>query len=362
MNLQTRSGIVCHTLGVIAALLLSSVACAESLLVVRKSGDAIDFIDPGSGQRLATVAVGYAPHEVAVSPDGRQAVVSNYGSRERPGSSLSLIDLEHPAELRRIDLSPHQRPHGVAWFAADRVAVTAEASKSLLIVEPSTGRMIAAIDTGQDISHMVAVAADGRHAYVANIGSGTTTAIDIAAGSKLRDLATGEGSEGLALSPDGRELWVGARAVGEIAVVDTESGHVLERLSLPGIPIRLAMTPDGERVLVSCAGSSELVMFERKTRRELARRKVDVPLAAAAAERPFAKLAPGSALPVGLALARDGRSVYVAATMADRILRYDIERLDPLAIIEVEGEPDGMGVTESLPQAPCHGCADTPAK
>jgi DNA-binding beta-propeller fold protein YncE len=308
------------------------------------------------------VVVGHAPHEVSVSPDGRHAVVSNYGTREAPGSTLSILDLEQPRELRRIELAPHQRPHGVAWFAHDRIAVTTEASKSLLVVEPSTGRVVAAIDTGQEVSHMVAVAADGQRAYVANIGSGTTTALDLAMGRKLHDLPTGDGSEGLALSPDGRELWVGARGAGELAVVDTLSGKVLERLALPGVPIRLAMTPDGRRVLVSCAGSSELVMYDRESRRELARAKVAVPLAPDAAQRPFAGLAPGSALPVGLAIALDGRSAYVAATMADKILRYDIERLDLLAVIEVAGEPDGMGLTSMQQKALCHGCDAPPSE
>ena len=117
-------------------------APAETLLVVRKTDDAMDFIDPGSGLRLATVALGHAPHEVSVSPDGQRAVVSNYGTREQPGSTLSLVDLEQPREIRRIDLTPHTRPHGVAWFANDRIAVTTEGSKHLLVVEPDSGRIV----------------------------------------------------------------------------------------------------------------------------------------------------------------------------------------------------------------------------
>jgi hypothetical protein len=95
--------------------------------------------------------------------------VSNYGSRDKPGSTLSIVDLEQPRELRRIDLAPHTRPHGVAWFAPDRIAVTTEGSQHLLIVEPESGRIVRAIATGQDISHMVAVDASGDRAYV-NIG------------------------------------------------------------------------------------------------------------------------------------------------------------------------------------------------
>ena len=340
----------------VAATCLAGTACAETLLVVRKSGDALDFVDPGSGLPLASVPTGHAPHEVSVSPDGRRAVVSNYGTRDRPGTALSIVDLVEPRELLRIDLAPHSRPHGVAWFAADRIAVTAEGSGQLLVVDPDAGRVVAAIATGQDISHMVVVSRDGARAYVTNIGSGTTTALDLAAGRKLGDAATGAGSEALALTPDGRELWVAARAAGSIAVLDTSTLEIAARIPLAGVPIRIAMTPDGRTALVTCAGSAELVAFDVATHRELARRKVDVPLAPGAAQRPFAALAPGSSLPVGLLVARDGRTAYVAATMADRVVQFDAATLAPLRSSDVGGEPDGLASTEVLPRARCHAC------
>jgi len=344
-------------------LLLLATACflagpvaAETLLVVRKSGDAVDFMDPGSGLRLASVAVGHAPHEVSVSPDGRRAAVSNYGTREQPGSTLSIVDLEQPRELQRIELAPHTRPHGVAWYAADRIAVTTEGSKHLLIVDATTGQVVHALETAQETSHMVAVSADAARAYVTNIGSGTTTAFDLTAGRKLGDIATGAGSEALALTPDGSQLWVAARADGQLAVIDTSSLAVTARLALPGVPIRITITPDGKTALVTCAGSAELLAFDVARQELRARRKVDVPLAPGAAERPFAKLVPGSVLPVGLLLARDGRSVFVAATMGDRVVQYDTVRLEVLRSIEVGGEPDGLGSTPLQPRAVCHGC------
>lgn len=350
--------ILCVVLAWLAVAPLAHVA-AETLLVVRKTDDALDFVDPGSGLRLATVALGHAPHEVSVSPDGKRAAVTNYGTRERPGSTLSIVDLEQPREVRRIDLTPHTRPHGVAWFAPDRIAVTTEGSQSLVTVDPDAGRVVGAIGTGQDVSHMVAVSADAARAYVTNIGSGTTTALDLVAGRKLGDIATGAGSEALALTPDGRELWVAARAAGEIAVVDTDTLAIVARLPLPGIPIRIAMTPDGTTALVTCAGSSELVAFDVATRALRRRVKVDVPLAPDAAERPFARLAPGSALPVGLLVSGDGRRAFVAATMGDRVVQYDVSTLAPSRTIEVGGEPDGLAATMVLPVAACHACERT---
>jgi len=331
-------------------------ASAETLLVVRKSVDALDFVDPGTGLRLATAPVGHAPHEVAVSPDGRRAVVSNYGTRERPGSTLSIVDLEHARELRRIDLAPHQRPHGVAWFAPDRIAVTVEGSKHLLVVDPYSARVLAAIATGQEVSHMVAVSNDGTRAFVTNIGSGTTTALDLTTGHKLGDVVTGGGSEALALTPDGDELWVAARADGQVTVVDAASLEVKERIPLPGAPIRIAMSQDGRMALVTCAGTREVVALDVAARRERARGRVEAALANGAADRPLAGLAPGSALPVGLLVSRDGRSAYVAATMADRVVQFDITTLEPVRSISVAGEPDGLGSTAVMPRAACHAC------
>jgi DNA-binding beta-propeller fold protein YncE len=343
-------------LGCIAAVLAAAPVAAETLLVVRKSDDAVDLVDPGSGSRLASVSLGYAPHEVSVSPDGRRAAITNYGSRERPGSTLSIVDLEQPRELRRIDLAPHTRPHGVAWFAPDRIAVTTEGSQQLLVVEPDSGRIVRAIATGQDISHMVAVDARGQRAYVTNIGSGTTTALDLTAGRKLGDLATGAGSEALTLTPDGRELWVAARADGHLAVVNTQKLEVAARLPLPGIPIRIAMTPDGRTVLVTCAGTAEIVAFDVATRSERARRKVDVPKAPGATQRSLARLAPDSVMPIGLLVSGDGATAFVAATMGDVVVHFGTRTLEPLRTIDVGGEPDGLAVTPVLPKAACHAC------
>ena len=347
-------------LGLLATVLSVAPAAAETLLVVRKSDAAIDLIDPGSGARLASVSLGYAPHEVSVSPDGRLAAVSNYGSREQPGSTLSIVDLEQPRELRRIDLAPHTRPHGVAWFAPDRVAVTTEGSKHLLIVEPESGRIVSAIATDQDVSHMVVVDAGGQRAYVTNIASGTTTALDLAAGRKLTDLATGAGSEALALTPDGRELWVAARAAGELVIVNTHKPEVTARLPLPGIPIRIAITPDGRTALVTCAGTAEIVAFDVATRSERARRRVDVPKAPGADQRSLARLAPDSVLPIGLLISGDGASAFVAATMGDVVVQFATKSLEPLRTIGVGGEPDGLAVTAVLPKATCHACEPAP--
>jgi YVTN family beta-propeller protein len=333
-----------------------SAAHAETLLVVRKSAEALDLIDPGSGVRLASIAVGFAPHEVAVSPDGKLAAVTNYGTREKPGTTLSIVDLEQPREIRRIDLAPHTRPHGVDWYAPDRVAVTTEGSQSLLIIEPTEGRILSASSTGQDVSHMVDVAPDGRRAYVANIGSGSLTAIDLTDGGAVRTVQTGAGTEGVAVTSDGRQVWVLARAQGALVRLDAATLERLGGAALPGIPIRIVFDPKGSRAYVTRAASADIVALDTASGQPIAERKLDVRPAKGAEERPMASIAPGSSLPIGLAVSGDGASVYVAATMGDVVLRLDAKTLDVLGTIEVGGEPDGLALTAVMPQAHCHAC------
>lgn len=344
---------------------VSPAAMADTLLVVRKSAGALDFIDPGSGLTLASVAVGYAPHEVAVAPDGRHAAVSNYGTSGQPGSTLSIVDLQRPRELRRIDLSPHTRPHGVAWYAPDRVAVTTEGSQRLLLVDPWRGAVVADIRTGQDTSHMVAVAPDQQRAFIANVGSGSLTAASLEDSTSTKatvlTVETGAGTEAIAVRPDGREVWLAARAAGTLVRLDATSLERIGQVDLPGVPIRVAFSRDGRRAFVTCAGSAEVIAFDASNGRELRRRKIDVPLASGAADRPAASLARGSPLPVGLLVAPDDRSVYVAATLADRVVQLDARTLEVVRTIDVTGEPDGLGITAVMPKAECHACEDNAA-
>ena len=326
---------------------------AETLLVVRKSAGAVAFVDPGSGVTLDSVPVGFAPHEISRSPDGRLAAVTNYGTRERPGSTLSVIDLEHPRELRRIELGAWRRPHGVVWYAEDRIALTTEEPAALLIVDPRAGKVVSQTATNQPGSHMVVVAPIGVRAFVTNRSGASTTVIDLASGHKLADVRTGDGSEAIAVTPSGNEVWVAAREAGTITVLDARTFEVLATVPVPGHPIRIVMTPNGT-ALVSCAESSELVAFDAGARREIGRVTLDVAVSGAVQGRTGSR-SPGGVVPVGIVSAGDS-TAYVAATRADKVLVLAVPALEVLRTIDVPGEPDGMALTPIMPQAVCHAC------
>jgi YVTN family beta-propeller protein len=159
---------------VVAMLLLVSVANAAdsgTLLVLNKSDNTVSLIDLANRKVVATVPTGIGPHEVAVSPNGKLAVVANYGA-QTPGSSLTVIDIPAKKVLKTIELGEYRRPHGIVWLKGDEVALTAEANKALLVVDVNTGKVLSNVVTDQNVSHMVVVSPKHAKAFVANIGSG----------------------------------------------------------------------------------------------------------------------------------------------------------------------------------------------
>ena len=64
----------------------SALALDGTLLVSNRSGGSVSFIDLTTRVEIARVPVGpRIPHEVAVSPDGRLALTSEYGPNTSPG-------------------------------------------------------------------------------------------------------------------------------------------------------------------------------------------------------------------------------------------------------------------------------------
>ena len=64
-----------------------------TLIVANMADNTANIIDVASRSTINIVPTGAGPHEVAVSHDGRWAVVSNYGIRGAPGNSLTVIDV-----------------------------------------------------------------------------------------------------------------------------------------------------------------------------------------------------------------------------------------------------------------------------
>lgn len=326
-------------IAVLAALGASTGAVADTLVVLNKSDATASLIDLARGAAVATLPTGEAPHEVDVSPDGRLALVANYGTRTAPGSTLTLIDVPGARVVRTIALGEHRRPHGVKWLDGRRAVVTAEASKALLVVDVEEGRVTAAVPTGQEVSHMVALTPDRKRAFVASIGSGTVTAIDLEAAKAAGVVATGKGAEGIEVTPDGNQVWVTNREADTVSVLDAQTLATVATLPSASFPIRARVTPDGAWVLVSNARTGDLAVFDARQRKEARRIKLDAKLRATEGRlMTFGD----SSVPIGVVVHPGGKRAWVAHANADVITVLDLEKWAAAGTLSAGREPDGM--------------------
>ena len=341
-------------------------ALIGTLIVLNKSDNTAMLIDLVSGQVKATVPTGIGPHEVAVSPDGKWALVSNYGGKE-PGNSLTVIDIQSGKKLKDIQLGEYHRPHGLAWLkegsperhgrAGSQVLVTAEAEKSLLIVNIDSGKVEIVIRTEKDVSHMVVATKDDQRAFVANIGSGSVTVIDLKKGVVVQSITTGAGAEGIALSADEKELWVTNRASDKVSIVDTKSLQVVDTLHSGSFPIRVKFTSDGEYALVSNARSGNVTVFDVEKRKEVRKISFEVETVKEQDQRLFGDRFGNSPVPIGIVIPPDGPALrdprlgtprrekfaYVANSNADVVVVVDLAEWKVTGWIKAGREPDGLG-------------------
>jgi YVTN family beta-propeller protein len=318
---------------------VSGAAAADTLVVLNKSDATASLIDLAKGVKVATLPTGQAPHEVDVSADGKRALVANYGTREAPGNSLTLLDVPGARVVRTIDLGTHQRPHGVKWLDGRRAAVTSEASKALLVVDVDAGKVESAIGTGQEVSHMVALAPDGARAFVASIGSGTVTAVDLKEGKSAKVMATGAGAEGIDVTPDGKQVWVTNREADTVSVLDARDLSVVATLPGGGFPIRARVTPDGRWALVSNARGGDLTVFDARKLTEA--RRIALKAELRTTEGRLMQFGTSS-VPIGVVVHPGGKRAWVAHANADVITILDLEKWTASGSLKAGREPDGM--------------------
>ena len=311
-----------------AAVCTADAQTAKSVIAALNKGEStLALIDPVSMKVMAKVATGDSPHEVVLSSDGKTAYVANYGA-QTPGSSISIIDVATAKEIRRVDLSPILRPHGLQ-FLAGKLYFTSETNRLIARYDFAANKVDWIMGTGQNGSHMVVASSDQKRFYTANIGSDSITSFEFQnvppAGSRITHIAVGKQPEAIDLSPDGKEVWTGLNVDGAVDIVDTASNKQKERVNIGGRPYRVKFTPDGKSVICTMIAAKELLIIDAATRKELRRMKLE-------------------SVPMGIVFSADGKTAFVTVAEPDAVLKIDLEKMQITGRAISGSGPDGIAV------------------
>jgi DNA-binding beta-propeller fold protein YncE len=304
-----------------------------TVLVGNMDDDSVWLIDVPSGVRRAVIPTHIAPHEVAVSADGRVAVVTNYGDQRGPGNLIQILDVARGTVTGEIEVDGYERLHGIAFLPGDSLLVlTSERTGEILVVGLSDRAVRRKLPTGGRASHMLSLG--GPWIYAANITDGTVSRIDPAGASATLTWPAGTRTEGVAATPDGLEGWTGSMEGGDVVGVEGTTGTVVARVTGLGVPYRLAVTPDGNTVLVSDPEHHALVLIDRHAGSLLGR--VDV--AAAATEAGLG----AEPSPQGFTVSPDGRWAFVSTKEVNSVAVVDLRTRRVVRFLPSGAGPDGI--------------------
>ncbi len=165
----------------------------------------LGVLDLASGKVLKQIPVGVAPYDVVLTPDGKQAFVSNWGGRHPRAGEPTAPSAGTPALVDE---------RGVA------------ASGTVSVVDLVTGAEILQVTTGLHPCDLE-LSPDGSRLYVANANSDTVSVIDTATRKVIGEIdvrpdpgvAFGSSPNALALDEGGRTLFVANGGNNAVAVV-----------------------------------------------------------------------------------------------------------------------------------------------
>src|SRR5258708_39589408 len=208
---------------------------SPALLVLNKDANEMAIVDPSAMKVVGHIRVGEGPHEVAT--DGKLAFVANYGSHT-PGNTISVIDLATWKEIKRVDLSPMQRPHGIVARGGKGHFTVEDPTSPLPHPSPTrppelrppdgevssydpSGQGGLSWSTGEYGTHMLVISEDGKKIFTTNIQSNSVSVWEREgpAGPPGATIPVGKGPEGIDTPSDRRRGWVVHSQDGGISII-----------------------------------------------------------------------------------------------------------------------------------------------
>jgi YVTN family beta-propeller protein len=259
------------------------------------------------------------PFDVAITPDGRYAYVTNGGN-----NAVSVINIATNTLASTVTV-------GVAPFAVaitpdgDYAYVTNGGSASVSVISTTSNKVSATITVGIG-PYGVAFSPDGRYAYVTNFGTSTVSVVSTALTMVVATVPVGNSPQGVAVSPDGQCVYVADFGAGTVSVISTVSNTVTATVTVEAGPNDVAVTPDGGYVYVVNSGSGSVSVIDTSTNLVIAR-------------------VAGFNQPSGLALTPSGAYTYVSNLGGDTVSVINTATNTITAVLSAGRGPYGLAVT-----------------
>jgi YVTN family beta-propeller protein len=222
------------------------------------------------------IGVGSVPKYVAVTPDNRYILVSNWCSGD-----LSIIDLNSHTEIKRVTLGAH--PRGIVVDAQSRYAYIAIMGGSSIAVLDLRDFSLSRIAKVGITPRHLCLSPDGRYLYATFNNEGKVGKIDLTTRTLVAKVRSGKAPRSMVLSADGAYLYVVNYNDANISKIQTSDMAVWQKIKSPLHPIGITIDDLYNRIWVACYSGSIAVYHDRRIGQPLAD---TAPIAAKTADLP----------------------------------------------------------------------------
>lgn len=256
-----------------------------SVVVVEEMLGRVTILNSDDPARRVSVAVGFKPHEVVVSPDGKTAFVSDFGLNDADnrdgiaGEAVMAVDI--PSATVRLELRlPNQlkAPHGLGIRPRHgaELFTNAEQGDEMVVFDGDNGHVKRTFPLPAGVHNFI-FSKTGAQIFAFAPG-GVIYCLDADSGKIQATRDLGSPVRGLAWTGDERYLLASVR--GGVAMLDKESFSTVRDLALPSTtqPFYSAATPDSRLILVPAVFDGEVTVFDARSGAMIRRLRTGTPL------------------------------------------------------------------------------------
>ncbi|MEM6347098.1 MAG: cytochrome D1 domain-containing protein [Bacteroidota bacterium] len=203
------------------------------------------------------VEVGCVPKYLAVSPDNRILLVTNWCSGD-----LSIVDLNSETEIKRIPLGRY--PRGIAIDSKGRNAYISVMGEDKIAILKLTDGSVSWIDDVGDTPRHLVLGPDDRFLYLTLDREGLVRKYDLVRGRMAGEAESGLSPRSMVLSSEGKYLYVANYRDNSLSKVATESMTVKETVETHEKPIGITFDPITKSIWLACYTGSIMVFEDQE--------------------------------------------------------------------------------------------------
>jgi len=342
MRCTTTGRLAC--LGLMLALAPLSVRAGEVRIYVTDSGgDRIEAIDPASNRVVQAIGGIAMPHGVGFSPDGARVYVSNESKKV-----LDIIDRAGGRIIGEVPLSGRPNNIAVTPGGARVLVAIREGDGGLDVVDTATRRLVRTIPTHAAL-HNVYVTPDGSYAIAGSITGRKLIVFDLATDQPAWEVGFEAGVRPMAIeaNPDGsaRRIFVELSRLHGAAIVDFAARKEVGRITLPDLEFAsdserkseitpshgIAVAPDGRSLWIDSTLDNAVFAYALPDLRPLGH--VALPV------RQTPGQPPTGARPNWIAFTPDSKRLYISNTALDSVSVVDATAMKLVGVVPVGSMP-----------------------